>query len=403
MLVKSVAALRYRNYRLLWSGNAVSQFGDFMQQIAQNWLVWQITGSVTALGLAAFVAIVPRLLFGFLGGPLVDNHNRRRLLMYTQSTAFICALGFSVAVLTHFINLRLILFFIFALETTQTVNSTTRQALLPEIVPREHIPSAVSFNSVGNNSARIVGPAVGGILIPLTGVGGLMLINTITFLIVVVAVGLMEIPNQTVTAKVKHVNSFRADLIEGYHYIWRNTLLRTLLYLGMISSFLIMPFTNLLPAYVGTILVRGPQFLGFLTAAYGIGATVRSGIGNTVTILAAVVQGCAILFFGLSSSFLLCLVFMFILGLSTMIYNNSVVTALQLTTSQEYIGRVMGVYLMNKGVTATGAMLLGIVAGYIGVGRVFILSGALYLVFGAGVQFFNSHLMEQAISPAVPK
>ena len=163
------SAFQFRNYRLLWFGNASSQFGDHMQLVAQNWLIWQITGSVSALGLAAFVGMVPRLLFGFLGGPLVDKYNRRRLLGVTQFVALLFALSFSIAVLTNNINYLLALFFIFSLETTQIINQTTRQALLQELVPRINIPSAISLNATGNNLARIIGPALGGILIPLTG------------------------------------------------------------------------------------------------------------------------------------------------------------------------------------------------------------------------------------------
>ena len=263
-------ALQHRNYRLLWLGNSFSQFGDHMQQVAQNWLVWQITGSISALGFAAFVGIVPRLLFGFFGGPLVDSHNRRRLLAFTQATALLFSLLFALSTASGKITFWLALLSIFSLESTQIVNQTTRQALLQEIVPREHIASAVSLNATGNNLARMTGPAVGGILIPLTGVAGLMFINAFTFLAILVAVWMMDLPAQA--CQEKRQSDFIANLKEGYLYIWHNNSLRMLIYLGMVSALLIMPFVNLLPAYVTTVLHKGPQFLGFLTAAFGTGA-----------------------------------------------------------------------------------------------------------------------------------
>ncbi len=405
------SAFQFRNYRLLLLGNASSQFGDHMQLVAQNWLVWQITSSVTALGLAAFVGMVPRLLFGFLGGPLVDKYNRRRLLGITQFVALLFALSFSIAVLTKNINYLLALFFIFSLETTQIINQTTRQALLQELVPRINIPSAISLNATGNNLARIVGPALGGILIPLTGVAGLMFINTFTFLIIVIAVLLMKISPQFKNELNQEAASFKEDLIKGYLYIWHNNRLRMLIYLGMISSLLIMPFTSLLVAYVDTILHKGPQFYGLLTAAFGIGgvlgamnsAEIRSNVGNMITILLAVLQGSAFLFFGLTSYPTLALFMMLLLGFATVTYNNSVVTAMQLTTAPDYMGRVMGIYLMNKAVTALGALLLGFAASLLGVNWAFVLSGVLYLFLGAGVQYANRELGAEAISPAVNK
>ncbi len=402
-------ALRHHNYRLLWFGNTFSQFGDHMQQMAQNWLVWQLTGSVTALGLAAFVGIVPRLAFGFFGGPIVDNHNRRRLLGITQSVAFLVALGFSVTVAGHLISFPSALVFIFALEATQIVNQTTRQALLPELVPRGEITSAVSLNATGNNLARIAGPAFGGMLIPLTGVVGLMAINTVTFLGVVIAVWFMHVPDEAVLSRRESKNGFVADLKEGYFYIWQNNSLRMLIYLGMASALLVMPFTSLLPAYVDRAMHQGPQFLGFLTAAFGTGAvigatvspTVRAGIGGIVTLLAAVVQGAGLILFGWSYFPTLSIIALFILGIATIVYNNSVVTAMQLTAAPDYLGRVMGVYLMSKAVTNLGAMLLGTAAVLTGPAGIFILSGVLYLILGAGVQFVCRGLGAEALEPAV--
>lgn len=403
-------ALQHRNYRLLWFGNTFSQLGDHMQQVAQNWLVWQITGSVTALGLAAFIGIIPRLAFGFFGGPFVDKYNRRRLLGSTQSIALFFSMAFAVTVSLDRIGFPLALFFIFTLETTQIINQTTRQALLQEIVPRQDIASAISLNGTGNNLARIVGPAIGGMLIPLTGVEGLMYINSLTFLGVLVAVWRMHIPAQKWRRKQAEEGGFRERLLEGYLYIWRNKSLRMLIYLGMVSALLIVPVINLLPAYVDNILHGGPQFFGFLMAAFGFGAVlgamngpaVRASIGGVVTLLAAMLQGIVFILLGLTAAPSLALVLMFTLGAATIIYNNSVVTAMQLTTAREYLGRVMGIYLMHKAVTAAGAMLLGAVAGFVGADRAFIISGILYLFLGAGVQYANRDLQAQALSAAVP-
>lgn len=403
-------ALQHRNYRLLWFGNTFSQLGDHMQQVAQNWLVWQITGSVTALGLAAFIGIVPRLAFGFFGGPLVDKYNRRRLLGSTQSVALLFSLGFAATVASGRIGFAPALFFIFALETTQIVNQTTRQALLQEIVPRADIASAISLNGTGNNLARIVGPAVGGMLIPLTGVEGLMYINSLTFLGVLAAVWRMHIPVREWRHAQGETGKFRERLLEGYSYIWHNSRLRMLIYLGMVSAFLIMPVINLLPAYVDDVLKGGPQTFGFLTASFGVGAVlgamngpaVRASIGGVVTLLAAVLQGILFILLGVVPVPMLAFILMFTLGAATITYNNSVVTAMQLTTAPEYLGRVMGIYLMHKAVTAAGAMLLGAIAGLLGPDRAFIISGILYLGLGAGVQYAHRDLQAQALSAAVP-
>ncbi|WP_206812846.1 MFS transporter [Paradesulfitobacterium ferrireducens] len=403
-------ALQHRNYRLLWFGNTFSQLGDHMQQVAQNWLVWQITGSVTALGLAAFIGIIPRLAFGFFGGPIVDKYNRRYLLGSTQSAALLFSLGFALTAASGAITFPLALFFIFTLETTQIINQTTRQALLQEIVPRQDIPSAVSLNGTGNNLARIAGPALGGTLIPVTGVEGLMFLNSLTFLGVLMAVWRMRIPARQWGQTQAEEGGFCERLLEGYRYIWKNNRLRMLIYLGMVSAFLIMPIISMLPAYVDNVLKGGPQTFGFLMAAFGIGAVlgamngpaVRASIGGVVTLLAAVLQGILFILLGAITIPFLAFGLMFTLGLATITYNNSVVTAMQLSTAPEYLGRVMGIYLMHKAVTAAGAMLLGTVATFAGADRALVISGIFYLGLGAGVQYANRDLQAQALSAAVP-
>ncbi len=405
------AALEHRDFRLLWTGNTSSQFGDQMQQMAQYWLIWQLTSSPTALGLAAFVSIIPRLVLGIFVGPLVDNLSKRTLLRYTQWAAFLLAMGFSLAVLLQAISLLLALVFILLLEATQTVNQIVRQALIQDLVPRSEIASAISLNTTGNNLAKIVGPSIGGILIPIFGTAGLMIINSFTFLAILVAIWFMDFEKDSVKVEKKKKASFKEELKEGYQYIWRNRNLRMLIYLSMISALLIMPYNRLLPAYVDMVLKKGPLFMGFLTSSFGLGAVlgamnsanVRSKIGTIVTVVTAFAQGVAIILFGLSYSPYLSLVTLFFLGMATMIYSNSVMTAMQLSTEPEYVGRVMSIFLLNRAVSSMGALTLGVLGSLLGVGWAYTTVGVIYLIFGSGVQFANRQLGAEALSPAVRK
>lgn len=383
--------LRHRDYRLLWMGNAFSQLGDHMQLVAQSWLIWQITGSITALGLAAFVGIIPRFTIGTLGGPMVDNNDRRKMLVLTQSLALFFSLLFALLVKTGLVNLWLALGLIFSLEATQIINQMCRQALLQEIVPRQDIAGAVSLNSTGANLARIAGPAAGGVLIPLMGVAGLMLINSLTFLGILLALGLLKIPARK---QVESKTSFTAELRTGYLLVWQDNKLKMLLYLALVSALLVMPFTGLLPAYVDNVLAKGPEFFGFLISLFGVGgiigalstATVHGHLGNRALLLAALGQGTLLIIFATSNQPWLSLLMMLFLGMATMLYNTGIITEIQLSTPREFLGRVMGLYLLNKGVTSLGALLQGLLAKWLGIGGAFAFCGAVYLLMGAGIQ-----------------
>lgn len=384
-------ALKHRNYRLLWMGNGFSHLGDYMQQVAQGWLVWEITGSVTALSLAAFVGVIPRVIIGAFGGPFVDNNDRRKVLAWTQTLALIFAMAFAALAQLGLVQLWLALLFIFILEATHILNQMCRQALLPEIVPRHDIAGAVSINSTGNNLARIAGPALGGMLIPLLGAAGLMFINSLTFLGMLVSLWLMNIP----AGKPDSSNTdFAANLRTGYLLIWQNSKLKILLYLALISALLIIPFISLLPAYVERILAKGATFYGFLISFYGIGgvigalgaAVIRRRLGKWTMVVAAIGQGLLLMIFAFSKQSWVALTVILLLGLFTIIYNTGIVTEIQLNTPREFLGRIMGMYQLNKSVTSLGALAQGFLSKWLGVSVVFALFGALYLLTGAGVQ-----------------
>lgn len=385
---------KHRNYRLLWGGNTFSQFGDHMQQVAQNWLVWQITGSPSALGLAVFSGVVPRLILGITAGPLVDSLNRRRLLGYSQMLALVSSLLFTFLISIKQTNLLLVVTFIFILGATKTLEQMARQALLPEVVPREQIAQAVSLNQTGNNLAKVVGPALGGILIPLTGVAGLMLINSLSYGAILIALWLMKLPE---SQPEKTIKGFTTGLKEGYQFIWHTKELRFILYLALIPALLIQSFTGMLPAYVDTVLRRGPEFFGLLTAVYGVGAILgavsstavgNSLVGNRVTLLMSFIQGTALLFFAWSTNIWVALIMLMLLGFSSIVYTNHILTKIQLTTPQVFLGRVMGVFILNKAFMALGVLLQGLACKIAGIGTVFAVSSLIYLAAGTGFQFY---------------
>ena len=188
------AALRHRNFRLYWIGSLVANTGDWMDQIAIGWLIWELTGSGVYLGILAFCRAFPILLFTLFGGAVADRFERRRVMQVTQSFAMLLALALALLVYTDVVEVWQVLAIAALRGVMLSVNLPTRQALLSDIVDRQHLPNAIALNSATLNLTRILGGSLGGLLITLVGSAGVFLFNGLSFIILIVALALMTIP-----------------------------------------------------------------------------------------------------------------------------------------------------------------------------------------------------------------
>jgi MFS family permease len=365
-------ALRHRNYKLFFSGQLISLIGTWMDQVAESWLVYRLTGSSLLLGTVAFASQIPVFLLAPIGGALADRHNRRRILVGTQSSMM--ALTFILAWLT--LSHRVQIWHVVTLAAlTGIVNAfdlPARQAFVVDMVARTDLVNAIALNSSMFNGARIIGPALAGIVVAAIGEGWCFFANGVSFIAVIVGLLLMrmERPRQAIEG------SPVENIIEGFRFVANTGPVRALMLLLGVVSFTAMPYAVLMPLFADQILHGGPRALGLLMGCSGVGAlggaltlamrkTVK-GLGTWVAISCAGF-GVALLLFSFSRSMWLSCVLLVPAGFCMMIQMASSNTLIQSMVPDRLRGRVMSVYAMTfMGMAPFGALLAGSVAHNIG-------------------------------------
>ncbi|HET9295778.1 MAG TPA: MFS transporter, partial [Candidatus Binatia bacterium] len=213
---RTLRSLRHRNFRLLLEGALISSSGDFMQNVAQSWLVWELTRSPVALGIIAFFDTLPRLLVGAVGGAIADRFDRRRVLQVTQALAMTQAIIYWLAVEFQFIEFWHIAGLAFFLGVVNTINQTARQSLVNSLVPKEELLNAIGLQSSVFNFSKILGPSIGGVIIAYIGVAGCFLINALSFVALLFNLYLMDLPPWE--ARSNEQGIWR-DVTEGFLYL----------------------------------------------------------------------------------------------------------------------------------------------------------------------------------------
>ena len=256
---RTLRSLRHRNFRLLMEGALISSSGDFMQNIAQSWLVWELTRSPVALGVIAFFDTLPRLLVGAVGGAIADRFDRRRVLQVTQALAMMQAIIYWLAVEFEFIEFWHIAGLAFFLGVVNTINQTARQSLVNSLVPKEELLNAIGLQSSVFNFSKILGPSVGGVIISFIGVAGCFLINALSFVALLFNLYLLDLPPWE---KRQDKQSLLEDIGEGFRYVRDN---RRILYIVGISYVVALfgaPYNRFVPVFATNILQVGPTGFG---------------------------------------------------------------------------------------------------------------------------------------------
>ena len=375
----SLAAFHYRNFRLLWAGMLVSQTGNAMQTAALLWHVSLLAPpdrKALALGMVGLVKIIPVIGFSMLAGVAADAHNRRRLMLMTQSA------GALVAILLAWITWNGLstlwpLYVIAALGGSVTAfDMPARQSLVPTLVPREQVPSAISLNTIVMQSASVAGPAIGGLLISTTSLTAVYVGNALSFIFVLGAlIAMRGVPERPDPAQAGNDFSWRAAR-EGLQFVFRSPLIRSTMLLDFCATFF-SSATALLPIFAQDVLHVGPQGYGWLYAAPAAGAVTMSAAmvllthhirrRGAVLVWAVVVYGAATVGFGLSTSFWISFACLAITGAAdtvSVIIRNLV---RQLETPDHIRGRMLGVNMVFvRGGPELGELEAGLVANWIG-------------------------------------
>lgn len=383
-------SLRYRNYRLFFSGQIISLTGTWMQQIALPWLVYRLTGSAFLLGVVGFSSQIPAFLLAPLAGVLSDRWNRQRILIATQTLAMIQALALGLLFFTVAIKVWQIILLAVFLGFINAFDMPTRQAFVVEMVEnKEDLGNAIALNSLMFNSARLIGPTIAGILIAATNEGICFIINGISFLFVIASLWMMKIKPRETKPRTTHVLH---DLREGLSYVHSFKPIKYIILLLALVSLVAMPYVVLMPVFAKKILHGGPHTLGFLIAAAGTGALTgaiylasRKTVRGLVRIipLSTAAFGIGLIGFSLSRLLWLSLPLMFVTGLGIMTQMATCNTVIQTIVDDDKRGRVMSLYVMAFiGTAPFGSLLAGTLASIIGAPKT-LMTGGVLCVLGA--------------------
>lgn len=401
-----IRALHYRNYRLFFSGQGISLVGTWMQQIAISWLVYRLTDSAFLLGLIGFAGQIPTFLLAPVAGVFADRHNRRKLLVLTQTLAM--SQAFLMALLTftgrvtvwHLVVLSIFLGLVNALDIP------VRQSFVVDLIEnKDDLGNAIALNSVMFNGARLVGPSIAGLLISIVGEALCFFLNGLSFLAIVIALMAMNVPERK---SEPGTVPFFQGLRDGYVYTFGFAPIRyIILFLGLVSlmgtSYLV-----LMPVFARDILHGGAHTLGFLMGASGIGAligavhlasrkTVR-GLGKLI-VVASATFGTGLAVFSFSRYIPLSLAMMLFVGFGMIVHMASSNTILQTIVEEDKRGRMMSFYAMAfMGMAPFGSLLAGSLASAIGAPNTLAVSG-LACIAGSALFLTRLPLIRKLVRP----
>ena len=384
-LSRTFRALRYRNYRLFFTGQGLSLMGTWLQQVAMGWLTYRLTNSAWLLGVVAFSANVGILLFSNVAGVLADRIDRRRGLLATQSLMLLQALVLAALVALGWIETWHLIVLALWLGTCSAFDLPLRQSMYVHfIADRGDLANAIALNSMLVNTARVVGPAIAGLLLAVTSEAVCFALNALSFVAVIVAIARMHWPADL---RPHAATGWWASWVEGARYIRGLKPARALLAIVASLAWTISPYTSLMPVYARDIYGGGPHTLGYLLSAAGFGALVSTaylasratvrGLGRVI-VFAAATSGAALAGFAYMRIYPLALLLMVLVGGGTILAAASANTILQTIVEDRLRGRVASFYtLAFLGVAPIGNLAAGAIAGALGTPFTFALNGLL--------------------------
>jgi MFS family permease len=412
-----VRSLRHRNFQLFFSGQLISLIGTWMQNIAQAWLVYHLTGSSLLLGVVGFAGQIPIFLFAPIGGLAADRWNRHHVVIGTQVASMILAFILAVLTLFHVVQVWEIVVLAALLGVVNAFDVPARQSFLIEMVVREDLMNAIALNSSMFNGARVIGPAIAGILVARIGEGWCFFANAVSYIAVIIGLLMMKLgPLRTAS---KDSSPFE-HIAEGFRFV-RHTkpILALVLLIGLVSLVAV-PYSVLMPIFADRVLHRGAHGLGILMGATGIGALLGAltlairrgvqGLGRVVG-LSAGGFGVSLILFAFSRYFWLSVVLLVPVGYGVMLQMSSSNTLIQAMVPDDLRGRAMAMYtMMFMGMAPVGSLFAGALADKIGapwtvaIGGLGAIAGAaVFLRCLPSLRFEAKQLIvAQGLSPAEP-
>ncbi len=367
------SSLRHLNFRYLWLGTLCMSGGQWIQQVTLGWLLYDLTGSSVLLGLLNGLRAVPFLVASPIAGVAADRMDRKKLILVTQYALVVTTVAMGLLVASGFLEVWHLFAFTLMTGVAWAFVDPVRQTLVPALVPREDLMNAVALNSAAFNLTKIIGPSLGGILIVFSGAAGNFFVQSAAYLGVLASIYWMSIPPTPPEAR---QSSAIANLKEGLAYVWSNPLVFALMATALVPRIFAVPYQTLMPVFQKNVLKVGPEGLGVLLAAPGLGAMVAglmlATLANRVRrqgvlmLVSLVSLGIVMNLFSWTNSFPMAILALIAIGGCQVFYMATTNTMLQMIVPDHLRGRVMSIYALDRGLMPVGALMAGVSAHVIG-------------------------------------
>jgi MFS family permease len=385
--LQTFSSLRHLDFRYLCAGTFMMSAGQWIQQVTLGWLVYEITGNSILLGMLNGLRALPFLVTGPMAGVAADRMDRQKLMLHTQYVLIVTAVIMGGLVASGLLEVWHIFVFTLITGIAWTFSEPVRQSLIPSVVPKAELANAIALNSGGFNLMKVIGPAAGGAMIAVFGAAGNFFVQGVAYAGVLVMIYLMHVPPAPVEARRA---SALSNLKEGFSYVWSTPAVLALMILAYVPRIFAVPYQTLMPVFQKDVLGVGPEGLGLLMAAPGVGAVlsvlVLASLTNRVKrqglllVGSIVILGAFLILFSQMTSFWLALVVLVAVGGFQMLFLASTNTMLMLIVPDELRGRVMSLYMLDRGLMPAGALFAGVVAHFIGGPLTVAIMGAIVIV-----------------------
>lgn len=379
-----------RNYRIFAIGDICSLLGNWIQRVATGWLAWELTHSAAWLGIVAFSELAPALLMAPLGGAIADRGDPRMICLITQTARMFQALALCILTATGLINIWLLVLLGILRGGLSALNQPARQSLIPRLVSREELPSALAINALNFNVGRFIGPPIAGFAIAASGPALAFGLNTVTFFAFIYALWVIDVPPLERQGKRRGRQAIWSDIVEGVRFVLTEPGIRLLLGVLCVVSLLVRPVTDMLPGFAAQVFKQNAIGLAWMTSSVGIGAMIggyavirlESGhklIGMLITNL--LFLAASTILFSITTNFWWGLILLAVLGYSFTVNGICTQTLLHASIDDSIRGRIMSLYgVILRTIPALGALIIGFMAEVFGLGPPFFVAGVLMLV-----------------------
>lgn len=400
-------AFRSRNYTLFFCGQSLSLIGTWMQRTAVSWLIYSLTHSALMLGLSIFASQFPSLVFSLLGGIVSDRYHRYKILLITQTASMIQAVLLAVLTLTNHAAVWQILTLSVVLGIINSFDVPARQPLIHELVSnKEDVPNALALNFSMVNIARLIGPALSGIVLGSFGAGICFLLNAVSFVAVIISLLLIKLPPYQ--KKLAQTN-IQSQFVEGIEYLKKTPQIAVVIVLISLVSLLVLPYDTLLPVFAKVVFNGGATTFGFISSFIGLGAIVAtlflasfkqsSDSQQKALWVNIALLGVGLILFSHVAYFPLAMLFAALSGFGGMSQNTICLTIIQMNTNEVMRGRVMSYVAMAYfGMLPLGSLIIGAVSQKIGANNTILGQGIIALVI-AGIFYWYLQQMSNKQQP----